>query len=128
MGFGPARFPIWFLAIRVCQFRYFCILFFFAALSAAVQKVGFEPTRCKHHTGLSRTRMPFRHFCICSIWGSNPRPPDYQKQEVFEQKQAARKEIEEQYDLSPLRAMCARDAFTFDKGLENIQSGPAMEK
>lgn len=56
--------------------------------------------------------------------GFNP----LQKQEVFEQKQAARKEIEEQYDLSPLRAMCARDTFTFDKGLENIQSGPAMEK
>ena len=86
---------------------------------------------CTVLTGL-RQRTPGRvseDEIACSIDyfdldGFNP----LQKQEVFEQKQAARKEIEEQYDLSPLRAMCARDAFTFDKGLENIQSGPVMEK
>lgn len=50
------------------------------------------------------------------------------KMEIFEQKQTARVEFQELYGLSPLHAICVRDDMAFDKGLENIQTGPEMEK
>ena len=55
--------------------------------------------------------------------GFNP----LKKNEFYEQKQTSRKEIEETYGLSPLRAMCARDRLTFDRGLDSIQTEAGME-
>lgn len=50
------------------------------------------------------------------------------KMEIFEQKKAKRAKLQDQYELSPLHAICVRDDMAFDKGLENIQTGPEMEK